>query len=109
MAGEQKLQTKILGWLKDNGFWAVKITVASKAGTPDILACSPKGRLVGIEVKYGPNKPSKLQEYHVAQINELGGIAFVTWDLETVIYKLSGELSEKEEPKSNSKSGSFLL
>lgn len=85
---EQKLQKKILDWLTKNGFYTVKTIVSNKKGVPDILACSPRGRFVAIEVKYGANKASKLQEYNLAKINEAGGIAFVTWDLETVIARL---------------------
>lgn len=92
MAGEQKLQTKILTWLKDNGFWCTKVVVASKSGTMDIIACSPKGRFIGIEVKYGVNTASALQKYHIEEVVKRGGIAFITWDLETVIFKLKGEL-----------------
>lgn len=85
---EQKLQKKILDWLNKNGFYTVKTIVSNKKGVPDILACSPQGRFVAIEVKYGDNKASKLQEYNLAKINEAGGIAFVAWDLETVIARL---------------------
>lgn len=108
MAGEQALQTKILEWLKDHGFWAVKIIVSSRAGTMDIIACSPKGRFVGIEVKYGANKPSALQSYHVKEVQDRGGIAFVTWDLQTVIYKLQGEIKDGT-AKEEKRSGDFLL
>jgi Holliday junction resolvase len=105
---EQKLQTKILRWLKERGFWAIKIVVSSVTGTMDIIACSPKGKFVGIEVKYGANKPSPLQSYHIQEVQKRGGLAFVAWDLETVIYKLSGEVineqSKKEKPK-----GAYLL
>lgn len=92
MAGEQKLQAKILKWLKDNGFWATKIIVCSVSGTMDIIACSPKGRFVGVEVKYGANTASTLQKHHIEEVKRRGGIAFVTWDLETVIFHLQGEI-----------------
>lgn len=91
---ESALQSKILDWLKKNEFYSVKTIVSNKKGVPDILACSPKGRFVGIEVKYGANKPSKLQEYNIMMIEKCGGIAFAAWDLETVIMKLQGELHE---------------
>jgi len=107
MAGEQKLQTKILEWLKDHGFWAIKVIVSSRTGTPDILACSPKGRFVAIEVKHGANKPSALQSYNVAEVAKRDGIAFVAWDLQTVIYKLQGELNEQTAKEK--RGGNFLL
>lgn len=105
---EQALQTKIMKWLKEHNFWAVKIIVSSHAGTPDIIACSPKGTFIGIEVKYGRNTPSKLQEYHIQEIKNKGGIAFVTWDLETVIYHLQKELVDGT-AKEEKRSGDFLL
>lgn len=92
MAGEARLQTKILEWLKANGFYAIKTIVCNVNGVADILACSPKGRFVAVEVKYGDNKASKLQLFNINQVNDRGGIAFVAWDLETVIHNLQGEL-----------------
>ena len=93
---ESKTQSQILQWLEKHGFYCVKTIVSNKKGVPDILACSPKGRFIGIEVKYGNNKPSKLQEYHMMRINQTGGLAFAAWDLETVVHKLQGELSETD-------------
>lgn len=90
---ESKLQSKILKWLEKKNCYCVKTIVSNKKGVPDILVCSPKGRFIAIEVKYGSNKPSKLQEYHMMKINEAGGLAFAAWDLETVITKLEGELN----------------
>lgn len=93
MAGEAKLQAKIIKWLKAQGFYAVKTVVCNVNGVPDILACSPKGKFIAIEVKYGANTTSKLQDYNIAVINKTGGIAFAAWDIETVIDKLKGELN----------------
>lgn len=81
---EQKLQAKILKWLHDQGYWTVKTVVSNKKGVPDILACSPTGQFVAIEVKFGRNKPSKLQEYHIAELNKRGAKAIVAWSLEEV-------------------------
>ncbi len=89
---EQKIQKKILDWLKANGFWVFKTVVCNRKGIMDIVACSPRGNFVGIEVKFGPGKPTKLQSWNIGQVQERGGIAFVAWDLETVITKLEGEL-----------------
>ena len=92
---EQKLQKKILDWLTKEGYYTVKTIVSNKKGVPDILACSPTGQFVAIEVKFGRNKPSKLQEYNIAQIKKAGGIAFVAWDLETVTNLLSCQTPEQ--------------
>lgn len=88
---EQKLQAKILKWLSDNGFYTVKTIVSNKKGVPDILACSPQGRFVAIEVKYGTNTASKLQEYNIQKIKECGGFAMVCWDLELLLCQLHKE------------------
>lgn len=88
---EQKTQKKILDWLAKNNFYTVKTIVSNKKGVPDILACSPKGRFVAIEVKYGSNKASKLQDYNIEQIKARNGFGIVCWDLETLIINLRKE------------------
>ena len=85
---EQKLQKKIIDYLEKIGFYVVKTITCNKKGVPDILACAPDGVFVAIEVKYGANIPSKLQEYNIQRIVKNRGIAFVAWDLESVIVKL---------------------
>lgn len=103
---EQATQTKILKWLNTHNFWCFKTIVSSHKGIMDIVGCTPKGTFFGIEVKYGANKPSKLQSYHVEQVQLRGGIAFVAWDLETVIAKLQGEIADVKKPE---KSKQFIL
>ncbi len=80
---EQKLQTKILDYLKSIGAYAFKNVVAGTSGKPDIIACY-KGRAIFIETKDYGKKPTKLQEYNLEQICKAGGIAFVAWDLDVV-------------------------
>lgn len=94
MKNEQDLQAKILEWLQEHGFYARKVIKANKSGVPDILGCTPSGRFFAIEVKFGNNTASELQNYNVAEIVKRGGIAFVTWDLETVIARLQDEISD---------------
>jgi len=89
---EQKLQSKILDWLQANGFYARKVIKANKAGVLDIFGCTPRGNFYAIEVKYGSNEASELQKYNITEIRKRNGIAFVAWDLETVIYMLQGEI-----------------
>lgn len=89
---ESKVQSKVMKWLKVNNYWAMKVVVANRAGIPDVIACSPSGLFVAIELKYGPGKPSKLQEYNIEEIKKRGGIAFVAWsieDVEAVLCKLT--------------------
>ena len=57
---EQAIQAKIIKWLEKEGYWTVKTIQCNKKGVPDILACSPEGRFVAIEVKAGRNKPSEI-------------------------------------------------
>lgn len=85
---EQKTQKKILDWLTANNFYTVKTIVSNKKGVPDILACSPFGQFVAVEVKHGRNKASKLQEYNITQIKERGGFAVVVWSLEELKIEL---------------------
>ena len=84
MAGEQRLQTKIMTWLKTNGYYAVKVVVAGKKGVPDIIGCSPTGQFYAIEVKFGSNKTSKLQDWNIAEISKRKGVAIVAYSLDDV-------------------------
>ena len=81
---EQAIQAKILKWLAKEGYWTMKAVVSNKKGVPDILACSPSGRFVAIEVKAGKGKASRLQEHHLSEIRKAGGIALLVWSLEEV-------------------------
>jgi len=86
---ESKLQAKILKWLKANGFYVFKTIVCNRNGVPDIIGCTPKGRFFAIEVKYGANKASKLQEWNLSEINARGGIGILAYDLDIVIESLT--------------------
>lgn len=90
MAKEQALQKQILAYLKDEGYYTVKTVVSNRSGVPDIIACSPSGRFVAIEVK-APGKllnTSPLQSYNLGLIQGNSGIAFVADQLCTVKNKL---------------------
>lgn len=94
MKNEQDLQAKILAWLEANGFYARKVIKANRSGVPDIFGCTPKGKMFAIEVKWGSNTPSELQLYNITEIQKCGGIAFVAWDMETVIARLQDEIAD---------------
>jgi len=81
---ESKLQSKILKWLKAEGYYAFKVVVANRAGIPDIIGCTPWGQFFAIEVKFGANKTSRLQDWNISEIRKTGGIAIVAYDLDTV-------------------------
>lgn len=81
---EQKVQAKILKWLKDNGYYVFKTIVCNRNGIPDIVGCTPWGQFFAIEVKFGRNKASKLQDWNILEIQKRGGIAMVAYSLEEV-------------------------
>jgi len=86
---ESKLQAKILKWLKANGFWVFKTIVCNRNGIPDIIGCTKSGRLFAIEVKFGSNKPTPLQNYNLEEIRKRGGIAILAYSLEDVTKALT--------------------
>lgn len=81
---ESKVQAKILQWLKDNDYWVFKTIACNRSGIMDIIGCSPTGQFIGIEVKFGANKASKLQSWNILEVARRGGIAMVAYSLEDV-------------------------
>jgi Holliday junction resolvase len=69
---ESAIQSKIIKALEDLGCYVVKVMVANRPGTPDLLI-SYRGQFYGIEVKNATGKPSKLQIYHGELIERSGG------------------------------------
>lgn len=92
MAKEQDIQTSIMNYISSIGGLPIKfnnIGIYAKAGVSDILACV-KGRFVAIEVKKPGKKPTALQNIFIETINQIGGIAFWTDNLDDVKEKLKG-------------------
>ncbi len=85
---ESKIQTKILQWLKKNNYWVFKTILCNRNGIMDIIACSPKGMFVGIEVKSSTGQPSRLQSYNIQEVVNRGGIAFIARSVDDVIKNL---------------------
>ena len=81
---EQAIQSKIIKWLNSEGYFTFKTGVVYPSGIPDIIALSPSGVFVGIEVKVVGNRPTELQQYQMQRIRDNGGIAFVAHSLEEV-------------------------
>lgn len=77
---EQKLQAKILNLLNRRRAYTVKVISASKSGVPDILCCY-KGVFIGLEVKFGHNKLSKLQEANLKAIQDSSGFSSVVYSI----------------------------
>jgi len=88
---EQALQSKILRYLKKHGYKSIKTIMVSVKGTSDILACSPTGLYVAIEVK-APGKMntvSPLQKHFIKEINKRGGLAFATDNYKEFIKRIN--------------------
>lgn len=81
---ESELQPKVLELLEEEGYYAVKIISCNRSGWMDIVACSPTGMFIGIELKVGNNTPSDLQKIHIQEVLKRGGIAFAAWSLADV-------------------------
>ena len=80
MASEKIFETKVKNYIESVGGWQVKFfaNMMTKSGIPDILACI-NGYFVAVEVKAKNGKPSELQKYHVAKINDAGGYAVILY------------------------------
>ena len=88
---EQVLQSKILQYLKNHGYKSIKTIMTSVKGTSDIIACSPNGLYVAIEVK-APGKMSTvspLQKHFIKEINKRGGLAFATDNYKEFIKRIN--------------------
>jgi pantoate kinase len=75
---EVKVKKSIRKLLDEAGaYYAMPIgTGYGNSGVPDFLLCH-KGRFIAVEAKAGSNKPTALQEMHLAKIRAAGGIALV--------------------------------
>ena len=77
---ESQVQKKIITYLEQEGYYVFKVIVANRSGIPDIIACSPLGTFVGIEVK-APGKlstVSSLQELNLREIRSCNGVGIIT-------------------------------
>ena len=75
---EVKVKNKVVAQLKTLGaYYFYPVTGGyGSSGVPDIVGCY-EGLFFGIECKAGKNKPTKLQELNLRQIDTAGGIALV--------------------------------
>lgn len=82
---EGSLQERIQRFIEKQGGYCFKNhgDMTTEPGRPDIVCCY-KGLFVGIEVKVDDNEPSRQQGIHCRNIWKSKGIAFITWDLNTV-------------------------
>ena len=73
---ESYIQGKIRACLILNDWFVVKIINASPNGMPDLMAIKD-GKVIFLEVKTEKGKTSKLQEYQIERLKEMGVKAFV--------------------------------
>ena len=86
---ESKLQTKTIKLLEIAGWYVVRVIAASKAGVSDLVCCSPEGRFITIEIKFGGNKLTKLQEYNMDEVIKRNGMAYIVRNIEVVLAIIS--------------------
>lgn len=84
MAGysEKQLERKLVAYAKSIGVLSYKFSSPSTRGVPDRIFIGPNGVLF-MELKVGTNKPTDIQQHHIALINSHGGIACWVNDFET--------------------------
>ena len=83
MGAESKIQTKIINYLKSEGWLVVKTIQLSINGMPDVFAFKA-GRAIFIEVKQPGGKRSELQKYRIEQLTAEGFTAFFAESLDDV-------------------------
>lgn len=93
---ESKVQSECIKLLDEFGYVTCKIIVANKGGVLDIIACSPNGRYVEIEVKFGSNKMSALQTLRQQAVIGNKGISFTVYSKLELIEELKKHGLERE-------------
>lgn len=80
MTPEAKVKDKIKKILDEHHiYYTMPIgTGYGNSGVPDFLCCvPPDGGFIAIEAKANGNKPTALQEKHLREIRQSGGVTFV--------------------------------
>jgi hypothetical protein len=78
MRNESDVKRRVSAIFKKYGVWYTSINQAgyNKPGVPDYLACV-KGRMFGVEAKFGKNKTTPMQDRQLLEIRQAGGATFV--------------------------------
>ncbi len=76
---EAKYQSKLIKELEKDGWYVLKLIKTNKSGIPDIVAIKPN-EVQFIEVKGKKGVLSKLQEYRIKELNDLGIKATVNYE-----------------------------
>lgn len=90
MTKERPIQNACIDLLEIHGFEVIRVNSGmikvedskrgsrrirlAKAGTSDIIACSPRGEFLALEVKAPGKKPTEYQLAFLKRIADLGGI-----------------------------------
>lgn len=82
---ESVFQKNVIKLVESVGGYVIKTHVSAyqSQGEPDLVCCY-KGYFVAFELKVPGNKPSKLQELKIKQIQRAGGIAITAYSLEQI-------------------------
>jgi len=89
---ESTIQSKIIKWLKSDGYFVTKLMGTSTNGIPDVLAIK-NGKTIFVEVKRPGRKAEPLQEYRMKELNMKGAFAFVAHSVEETKMKIYNTLT----------------
>ncbi len=83
---ESKIQSEIIKYLEDKGYYVIKIVRANKQGVSDLAVCA-QGRFICIEVKAEGKhaEATHLQKFHQHLVVQSGGKAFIADSVYDVI------------------------
>jgi len=78
MKTETEEQTAVVRWLEARGYVVVRVVAASKAGVADLVACTPDGRFLAVEMKKEVGGVSSgLQKVFLAKVAKNKGLSLV--------------------------------
>lgn len=69
---EGQIQSKKIKQLEEQGYFVLKLMKTNKNGIPDLVALKPDEVPYFIEVKTSKGRLSKLQEYRLQELTNLG-------------------------------------
>ena len=92
---ESKIQKKITDFLKKKWYEVIKITSSNKNWIPDLLALTGNWKHIWVEVKQEKWKLSKLQEYVIKWLREMGDIVLIPYWYDDFVLQYSQEKTLK--------------
>ena len=69
---EQQIQSKRIKELEAQGYYVIKLIRTNKNGIPDLIAIPPNSDVLFSEIKKPGGKLSKLQEFRIKELNQIG-------------------------------------